>query len=293
MRDRLSIGALALSLALAGAARADDAATPAAAPDKSAYGVFDPTPTAQERALCTDRPTKSTGTCTVDAGHWQYETDLINYTDDHSGGVTTQTWLFTNPTLKLGVTNTLDIEVNMVPWETVTTHDHASGARTSISGIGDFYAKAKWNLLGDDGGDVAVALAPYIKAPTARAGIGNGAVEGGLIVPLVFNLPDGWQLTVDPEADVLANGAGRGDHANIAGLLSFGHPLSATLTASVEVWSDIDFDPAGVVRQYSFDLGLAWIPAKHPNVQLDGGVNLGLNAATPAAQAYLGLSQRF
>ena len=53
------------------------------------------------------------------------------------------------------------------------------------------------------------------------------------------------------------------------------------------------FDPGGTVTQASFDLGAAWIPAAHPNFQLDGGVNLGLNNQTPAAQAYVGVSQRF
>ena len=288
---RLATGAavLAAVLAFANVAAADDA--PAPAPDKSGYTVFNPTPTADERGFCTDRPTKSTGACTVDAGHLQYEADLFNYTYDRSGGVTTQTWLYTNPTLKLGLSNTLDVEVNIAPWETITTSDH--GAKTQVSGVGDLYFKAKLALIGDDGGDVAIALAPYIKVPIARPGIGNGAVEGGLIAPLIFNLPQGWQLTVDPEADVLANQAGGGDHANLAGLLCFSHPLSKTLTASAEVWGDANFDPTGFTRQYSADLGLAWVPASHPNIQLDGGVNVGLNSATPAAQVYLGLSQRF
>jgi hypothetical protein len=283
-------GAVALvAMMVAGGAWADDAAAPA--PDKSGYTLFNPTPAAAERAFCTDRPTKSTGTCTVDAGHLQYETDLVNYTYDREGGVTTQTWLYTNPTLKLGVTNTLDLEVNMAPWETISTQSH--GVKHSLSGIGDLYFKAKLNILGDDSGNVSVALAPYVKAPTARAGIGNGAVEGGLIVPVVIGLPDGWSLNIDPEIDALANEAGSGSHVNIAGLLSFSHPVSKTVTASLEVWTDQNFDPAGTVHQYSFDVGLAWVPASHPNIQLDGGVNLGLNSQTPAAQAYLGLSQRF
>jgi hypothetical protein len=291
MRHRVWIVAagLAAGLAIANASLAADAP----APDKSGYTLLDPTPQSLERAFCTDRPTKSTGACTVDAGRLQYETDLVNYTYDRSGGVTTETWLYTNPTLKLGLTNHVDVELNMVPWETITSHDSASGARTRVSGVGDLYLRAKWAVLGDDGGDVAIALVPYLKAPIARAGIGDRAVEGGLIAPLVFTLPAGWSLTVDPEVDVLANASGRGDHANLSGLLSFSRSVSKTLTASIELWSDVNFDPSGQVRQYSFDLGLAWIPASHPNVQLDGGVNLGLNAATPQAQAYVGLSQRF
>jgi hypothetical protein len=284
------VGAAAfLATTLAGAAWADNGA--GAPPDKGGYTLFNPTPATAERAFCTDRPTKSTGACTVDAGHLQVETDLVNYTYDHQDGVTTQTWIAPNPTLKLGVTNTLDLEVNWAPFEQVETRGH--GAHSSISGVGDVYLKAKLNLLGDDGGDVAFAIEPYVKAPTARAGLGNGAVEGGVIAPIVANLPAGWSLTVDPELDILQDAAGRGDHANLAGLLSFSHSVSKTLTASVEVWSDVDFEPQGTVRQYSFDLGLAWIPASHPNVQLDGGVNLGLDRQTPAAQAYVGLSQRF
>ena len=65
------------------------------------------------------------------------------------------------------------------------------------------------------------------------------------------------------------------------------------MDGSSEVWSDVNFDPGGTVTQASFDLGAAWIPAAHPNFQLDGGVNLGLNNQTPAAQAYVGVSQRF
>ena len=58
------------------------------------------------------------------------------------------------------------------------------------------------------------------------------------------------------------------------------------MTASLEVWGDANVDPAGTVKQASFDLGAAWIPAKAPNFQLDGGVNLGLNRATPGVQAH-------
>ena len=71
------------------------------------------------RPLCTDRPTKSTSPCTVDAGHFQLESDLFNVTVDRGGGQTTTTWLATNPTLKYGLTDRLDVEVNMAPYVSV------------------------------------------------------------------------------------------------------------------------------------------------------------------------------
>ena len=70
-------------------------------------------------------------------------------------------------------------------------------------------------------------------------------------------------------------------------------PATKTISLSAELWCDANFDPSGTVTQGSFDLGAAWIPAKAPDFQFDGGVNLGLNKATPGVQAYVGISHRF
>ena len=285
--SRVLIAAAALCLS-PGLAHADP--TP---PDKSGYTLFNPTPDDQLRSLCTDRPTKSTSPCTVDAGTWQVESDVYNFATQTDGGVTTTTQLFTNPTFKLGLTNNLDFEVNIAPYEQVSVHDGPSGVTTTAAGVGDLFLKAKINLLGDDGGAVGFALEPYVKVPTARLGVGNGQVEGGVLAPIQLSLPANWQLVIDPEVDALANATGGGQHANISSLLSFGYPITKTVTVSLEVWGDSNFDPTGTVNQASFDLGAAWIPAKSPNFQLDGGVNLGLNRATPGAQAYIGVSRRF
>jgi hypothetical protein len=285
------IGVLGLALLGANTAWADEPSPPP--PDKSGFTLFNPTPDADLRSLCTDRPTKSTGPCTVDAGHWQVESDIYNFTTQTTDGVTTTTQLFTNPTLKLGITNTLDFEFNIAPYEEVSVHDSVGGTTVTAHGAGDFFLKAKWNLVGDDGGNFAVAILPYVKVPTAGHVIGNGEVEGGVLAPLQFNLPSNWQLAVVPEVDALANAVGAGRHANTSLDLALSYPATKTVTLSAEVWGDANFDPTGTVTQASFDLGAAWIPAKSPTLQLDGGVNLGLNRATPGVQAYIGVSHRF
>ncbi len=249
--------------------------------------------TATLRPLCTDRPTKSTSPCTVDAGHVQVESDLFNVTVDRSGGQTTVTWLATNPTIKLGLTDTLDGEINLAPLVSVRTRDRSTGQVSRVSGVGDLSLRLKWSLLGESGGPVAVGLSPYVKLPTARVGVGNGAVEGGLIAPVNLNLPAGWSLVIDPEVDVLKNAANDGRHLNASGLLSLSRGVSKTLTLSAELWTDRDFGPGATRTQVSADLGAAFIPVQASNWQWDGGVNFGLNRQTPAAQVYLGLSHRF
>ena len=245
------------------------------------------------RPLCTDRPTKSTAPCTVDAGHVQIESDLFNFTVDHSGGGDVKTYLFTNPTIKYGLTANLDAEINMVPYAVVTSRDAATGVTSRTSGVGDLFVRLKWNLLGNAGGNVGLALSPYVKLPTASRGIGNGGVEAGLIAPVNINLPANWSVTIDPEIDLQKNAGDDRRHINTSGLISLSRGVSKTLTLSAELWADQNFDPQGEQTQVSADLGAAFIPAKAPNLQFDGGVNFGLNHNTPGTQVYIGVSRRF
>jgi hypothetical protein len=276
----------ALAQAAAAPARADDAQ------DKSGYTLFDPTPDGALRPFCTDRPPKANLPCTVDAGHFQYEADAFNYTRTQFGGVTTTTALFTNPTWKLGLTNRIDFEVNMAPVETVTTQSAAG--RQTFTGNGDLFLRTKFNLAGPEGGDFQAALIPYVKAPTAAPGVGNGAVEGGVIAPVSFALPKDFTLLFDPEIDSLHNAANAGQHANYQVLANLSRPLPHNVTAYVELWGQYNDDPTARTRQASLDLSLAWLAwDKLPNLQFDIGANIGLTPATPRIQAFLGVSQRF
>jgi len=261
------------------------------APDKGAYTLFNPVPDARLRGFCTDRPTKSTGPCTVDAGHLQVEVDLVDLAVQRSGGIRTQTDGVATPTVKLGMTNTLDLELSLAPSLIVKTRTPTE--TSSVQGSGDLYLRAKYNLVGDDSGRLAVAVSPFIKIPTAGHAIGNGKVEGGVVAPVQYTTGDGLQLLADPEVDLLEDADGRGTHLNIVNLISVTRPVTKTVSLSGELWTDTDFEPTRTVVQVSLDLGLAWIPAALPMWQVDGGVNFGLNRSTPVTQVYAGLSHRF
>jgi hypothetical protein len=75
-------GLLALILSAASAAAIGDDGTP----NKSGYTLFDPTPDADLRSFNTDRPPKANSPYTVDAGHFQYETDIAAYGYGNTGG---------------------------------------------------------------------------------------------------------------------------------------------------------------------------------------------------------------
>lgn len=278
---------------LSSAARAGDD-DGASTKDKSAYTLFNPTPDDALRPLNADRPTKITGPFTVDAGRVQIESDFLSYTHSNDGAGGTRYFTTLDPEFKLGVTNWMDIELNVFGYNQFTTHDNATGALTANGhGFGDMFIKTKINLVGNDTGDFALALLPYVKAPTATPAIGNRRVEGGLLIPAQLKAPGDFVLQVMTEVDALKRMNDSKRYANFINIVALSHdlaPISKDLTVSVEFFSDVGTDPA-TKPVYTFDLGLAYLVDK--SFQIDGGANFGLNKAAPNLTLYAGVAKRF
>jgi hypothetical protein len=247
-----------------------------------------PTASSADAPICTDRPTKSNFACTVPKGLVQIEADAFNWISSRSGPERSDQLLFSNPTLKLGLTSHSDLQLNWVPFTRVRRRD-AAGTVTTQDGVGDVSLRFKQRLTAADGA-FQLALLPFVKLPTAPAGIGNRKVEAGIAVPMNISAPGGWTVTLGPQLDLLADFDGRGHHAGFTGLINIAKQIGA-FTLYNEIWTSQNFDPAGTVRQYSYDVSLAWLV--QPTLQLDIGANIGLNRETPDLVAYLGISSRF
>ena len=287
MRSFALLGCV-LAVASSACARADESTAASAL-----YGLFDPVPDSDLRPFCTDRPTKGTGPCTVDAGHLQIESDILNETLQNSDGVVSDTTVYTSPNFRLGLTDSVDVEANISPFVDVWTHDHRTGRRINASGFGDTVLRLKASLAGNGAGLFSAALDPYVKLPTAPDTIGNGALEGGMVVPLQFTPNEVWSFYVVPEADVLKDASDWGRHAAGAIVLGATRALSAEISASAEFWIDVNGDPSGTTTQQSLDIAGTWQPPGTKDLQLDAGANFGINHNTPAAQLYFGISHRF
>ncbi len=274
----------AAMLAAAPALAASEAISPS-------YDIFSPTPDDQLQPLCTDRPGKGTSACTVDPGHVQVEVDAYDAAFDRAGTLDMATVISGSPTIKLGIDSTTDIEVTLTPVLNQRSHDIVSGATARASGFGDVVFHAKFLLQGGSG-PFAIALDPYLKAPTASSALGNGHVEGGLVVPLSYALEDVWSLSMTPEVDVQLDGIGDGYHPNFVNVVGVSRTLGPVVLSG-EVWGDWNCDRGGTVQQYTFDVDAAWQPAALHDVQLDGGIDLPLNGNAPDMQVYVGVSKRF
>lgn len=224
--------------------------------------------------ICADRPGKATPTCTVPAGMVQVETGLVDWSHDETdiGGTA----------VKAGVSDRLHIELDLPAFV---------DARNGPSGLGDSALALKYRVT-NNSAPVQVALRPFVKIPTARHSLGNGEVEGGiaLLADSTFAASSiGWDIA--PEVDLVADSDGSGYHLATVQAASVAVPLSSRMTISGELWGAWDFDPAGTVRQYSLDAAAALLLSNA--VQLDAGINLGLNRDTPDVELYSGIAFRF
>jgi hypothetical protein len=244
---------------------------------------------ADEQPICADRPGLGTSTCTVPAGHWQVETGLADWTLDRHGGGRDTVIVLGETTIKYGLSDRSDIEVEVAPWLRET--NHAGGLRESASGIGDVSVIYK-HRLNRDGSPLEVSGYALVKAPTAKRSLGNGEWEGGLLLPIGYEIPGTpLSLGLTPELDWLADADGHGHHAAMAQVAGFGWQVSDRLALTGELRGQWDWDPAGTMRQYAAGASAAFLAGK--DVQLDAGANFGLNRRTPDVEFYAGVSKRF
>src|SRR5258708_18854229 len=88
--------------------------------DKSAFDLFNPTPTESLRELATDDRGATETPYTVDAGHFQVEMTLVSYASardsSNSGTLRRDAWAFAPITLKVGLLNQLDPQFRLEPF---------------------------------------------------------------------------------------------------------------------------------------------------------------------------------
>jgi len=268
-------------------------AVPAAGADKSGYTLFNPAPAAEMRVLNTDRPDQTESPYTVDAGHWQIESDLANYTQDRdrSGGgdVLTKDLSLATLNVKVGITNRVDLQLVIDPYVRSTVVDRVAGTTDRASGFGDITTRLKVNFWGNDGGPTAFAVMPFVKWPLSASGVRNGETEGGVIFALGGELPAGWGATVMTEVDFVSDGT-NGRATEWINSVSFTHDLTKRLGGYVELFTAMG-DTPGFKWQGQFDVGLTY--AVSDNSQLDLGCNFGFTRSAPDYQPFVGVSRRF
>ncbi|GAB3323047.1 transporter [Hymenobacter humi] len=287
---------IAVALALSSAAPAlGQGATGLPAPEpgsvdtlrarKREYTLFRPVPKALMRPLSTDRPDATESAYSVDAGHFQVETDVLRLGRSRFDEQTAQEELAINhANLKLGLSHNVDLQVVVESYTIQTEGSPETGTRRA--GFGDITVRLKRNLWGNDGGATAFALMPFVKLPTGR-NCGNGAWEGGIVTPFSVQLPHDFTLGTQLQATLNRDSEAAEHFLELAPTITIGHDLYKTLGGFVEIASAWDTR----ARAWTATLNGGPTLRLGDNLQLDTGINLALTKDTETTY-FLGFSFR-
>jgi hypothetical protein len=289
-----------VSVALSPFVRADPPGIPPSgspATDKRQYTLFNPVPDGQLRDMDTDRPNVTNTPHTIDAGHWQIEAGVLDYShhrDDSPGAnVRSDDFGLGQINFRLGVLDNLELNAVVDAYESDRADDISSHARSRSSGFGDATVGGKLNLWGDEGTDAAgytaLAIQPQFKLPTARSDLGNGRLEFSVGAPFLANMPCGIHLGLQPGISEERNSSNSGYVTGFPDSVSLDRVFFANLDIYLEyAWHLIT--EKHLIAPQTIDMGGTYSLTK--NIVLDAGVNIGLNRASNSVEVLAGISIR-
>ncbi|WP_167852165.1 transporter [Hymenobacter elongatus] len=250
-----------------------------------AYTLFRPVPRDSLEELRPDRPGYSESPFTVDAGHFQLESDVFRLLTRRESDGRKQDIYLNYMLLKLGLTTHTDVqaEFGSYSWKK-HTRDQQEPERHQ--GFGDLTVRVKRNLLGADGQADALALIGFARLPVGRA-VGTSATEYGLMAPYSHDFSKQLNLQLQLRSDLSYDGDLRQRFLMLAPSTAIDYEFSAFLSAFAEVVGI--WDTRQAAWQASFNVG----PQLHlsDNVIVDFGTHLALT--TEIDQEYfLGFSFR-
>ena len=261
---------------------------PASRADKAGFTLLNPTPRSLMRNLSTDRPDVTESAYTVDAGHFQAEFSLVEYTRDHDYGERTSGFSVLQANLKVGLLNNLGIQLVLNPYQNILTYGLSLSRRDS--GFGDAELRAKLNLWGNDGGRTAFSVLPLVRFPTGSGGLSDHRVEEGLILTLAAQgLRGGFDLGTMAESDLDRNEGNDGYGVDFVDSVTIGHRLS---TEKLNAYVEYGIAPMRTSRTHLayFDTGVTHALSK--NVRLHAGINVGVSRLADDFTVFAGLSFR-
>jgi len=256
-------------------------------PAAQAYDLFNPRPQNELRPLSPDRPGTTESPYTLDAGHFQLEWGALDYSYDTIADAKTDT-LTSSVNLKAGLSDHVDVQLVLEPRTRVAVTE--PGGKTTQYGRNDTQLRLKINLLGDDGGEWVFALLPFVQLPTHSSVFGaDGKVQGGLSLPLAFNLPHAWSGGAMLGVNAVRNDDNSAYVFEHLETFTLSHDLIEHVSVFGEVADVADADHEGAHQTY-FNTGLVWLA--QPNLQLDAGANFGLSNAATDREFFVGISWR-
>ena len=241
------------------------------------YHLFKAAPKDIMREFSIDRPDVTESPITVDAGHFQFEGDLVKWVKD-SGGGAPRTVAFMNGLYKMGLSHSWDIHIGI---ELFNIYQDPEGDKVD-EGYGATTIRLKHNFWGNDGDKrTAFGIIPY--ATFTSGNPFDSDLNFGFGFPFSYALNENYDLGAQPQFDFVYNG------------VDYDLSYFQTVVIGGPVVGNLDFYFEGLAVFPKGDAQLltngGLIYNVSPNVKVDVAGNVGLNEAAPT-RVYLGLSFR-
>jgi hypothetical protein len=263
-----------------------------AAHEKDQYNLFNPTPKELMRSLATDRPDKTESPISVDAGHFQIETDIVTAAFDRDNrdgnNIRSRGATFALSNIKFGLTNHSDIQFVVETYNIASVKDSNTGIEEEARGFGDVTIRYKQNLWGNDEGRTAFAVMPFVKIPSNQDNLGNNDIEGGVIFPFAIELGD-FNLGIMTQLNINRNEKDNGYEAETFNSITVARGIVDNLSMFTELAMAKTLK-SGTDWPMTFDMGLTY--AIGDDIQLDAGAFIGLTESADDINPFLGITYR-
>jgi hypothetical protein len=254
--------------------------------DKSQYNLFNPTPVDLMRPMYSDQYDGVFDAHTLDAGHIQIESSLINYGEfSERYNYPFGSYHFTeeeyswSPRFRIGLLNFMDFDVSPTyavrsytlsgriynppsypPFQTFSDRVHSSA-------FGDVGLGSTINLWGNDGGPTSLAIHPFVTVPTDR-----DDWSGGVGIPFGWQLPLKIYLKLESEFAV-AEISPHINYGQFYNAISLHRPICSR--AEVYWYLDSTVTSDSAVPWFGYT-GFGSIFKVTPNLEFFGGIGFGL-----------------
>lgn len=230
----------------------------------------------QLRELSTDRPDTTESPYTVDAGRFQMEVEAVAWSTNGGERETT----FGSINWKVGLDDKTDFQLITPAYTEI---------RNGREGMGDMQIRIKRNLWGNDEGNSALAVMPYVQLPTSDEGVGSDVVEAGIIVPFAMEWGGGWSMGAQGQLDLVSDEEEE---------YLWQAMISVTASHAITEKSSAFFELVGILRpeddvdqEYYFNTGVTYRMGEM--LQLDGGIRIGLSDESTDYTPFVGISRKW
>lgn len=198
----------------------------------------------------------------------------------------TNTLLVNQANLKIGITGSTAIQIGWQSYGWQKEKEVNTDSVIKTDGIGDVTFRIKQNIIGNDNGNFALAILPYVKFPTSKYDE-ESRFEGGLIVPMSYKLPGEWKLGLQVEVDRLKDLDQPSMHTEFLQTLTISHSLSKGIDGIAETYYTYDFKAHQLANYINAAIQIEIVK----DFKMDAGVNYGIQH-TAAKHYFIGASYR-